>query len=303
MNRQMILCAAICGVLATCFLQNIEAALSPEKVARMKTAATDVFEIEVVEVKFDNEKAIKTNTLITAKIVDVVRAESAAARGETIEIESYEVDGDKLTEGADEKKIVEFIDAVIAPMSPPKIRGGWRGKVYLKANASDAAPKRFHLAAFGHSFEAGESLQLIEATGRKPIVVRNSMIGFRPTQHFYVLGDQHAVLRLVFNGNDDDAFSLGATIYRFNESATQESLSKWVNNQHSDGLYPSVPKPESTVAVPAEYCKVLSVRASKTELEPKGQYRAFDVKFKINAFTAGDQVRFKEFTGAAVAHR
>ena len=40
------------------------------------------------------------------------------------------------------------------------------------------------------------------------------------------------------------------------EKTTEEGLKKWLNNQHSDGLFPEVPIPTSTGELPAGVCAV-----------------------------------------------
>jgi len=37
-----------------------------------------------------------------------------------------------------------------------------------------------------------------------------------------------------------------ATVYIFDDSVTEDGLKKWLNNQHSDGLFVDVPEPTST---------------------------------------------------------
>ena len=152
MKRRTVCCVMILSALTMYVARQTEGAISPSRVAEMKRAASDVFQIEVFEVKVDNEKEIKSNTLIKAKIVEVVRSSDPVTRGDWIEIESYEVYPDRLRPEPNEDELAKFIDAVFCPMSPPVIRSGWKGKVFLKAKGVKDTTKRFALAVFGHSF-------------------------------------------------------------------------------------------------------------------------------------------------------
>ena len=73
-----------------------------------------------------------------------------------------------------------------------------------------------------------------------------SLYTYGPTQHFYVFESQKAVLSLY--GNDSD-LSVSATVTLFSENETVEGIERWVNNLHSDGLYPEVAEPLANYTV------------------------------------------------------
>ena len=85
--------------------------------------------------------------------------------------------------------------------------------------------------------------------------VRHSMIGPRDTLLFYTFADQRAVLRLQVS-NTDASFPVSGKIHLFAMQATPEGLAKWINNQHSDGLFPEVPEPVETIDLPEGACTV-----------------------------------------------
>ena len=129
MNRTKLITTVILFVSVANIAKVGAAALSPEKIAQMQRDATDVLQIEVV------------------------RSTTSLMRGEWIEIDSYEVDTDRLTSAPDAEDLTELLDAVMGPQAPPTIRRGWKGKVYLNAKEAEGDLKRFNIAVFGHSFQ------------------------------------------------------------------------------------------------------------------------------------------------------
>ncbi len=80
--------------------------------------------------------------------------------------------------------------------------------------------------------------------------IRYGQIGPRDTLIFYTFGDQDAVLQLEIK-HAEGKFTLSGKMQLFKEGTGAEEIGKWINNQHSCGLFPDVPKP-TTVALPAE---------------------------------------------------
>ena len=71
---------------------------------------------------------------VTAEVTKVDRSKSGRKVGDTIKFESY-----------------HNLVPVIGPLSPPKLKAGWTGTVYLSAAEGDSPYK---LAVYGHSFVA-----------------------------------------------------------------------------------------------------------------------------------------------------
>ena len=82
-----------------------------------------------------------------------------------------------------------------------------------------------------------------------------SMIGPRNTLIFYTFVDQQAILSLTID-NKDESFPVSGRVLLFDEETTEEGLKKWINNQHSDGLYPDIPDPIFTKVLPEGSCVV-----------------------------------------------
>lgn len=85
--------------------------------------------------------------------------------------------------------------------------------------------------------------------------IRHGQIGPRDTLIFYTFGDQDAVLQLNIK-HQAGKFTLSGKMHLFKDGTGAEAIGKWINNQHSCGLFPDVPKPESTVDLPAGACTV-----------------------------------------------
>ena len=93
--------------------------------------------------------------------------------------------------------------------------------------------------------------------------VWQSMMGYRNTAVFYTFKDKKAVLQLVV-GNKDTKFPVKATIVLFPEATTADGLKKWLNNQHSDALYPDAAQPEKVINLPDNLAESKKFKALKT---------------------------------------
>ena len=86
--------------------------------------------------------------------------------------------------------------------------------------------------------------------GATKLQVCDSMVGFRDTLLFYAFKGQQAVLTIQI-GNSDTTFPARATLYLFAPDTSGEAIDKWINNQHSDGLFADAPEPVSEFKLPA----------------------------------------------------
>lgn len=96
-----------------------------------------------------------------------------------------------------------------------------------------------------------------------------SQVGFTSTRIFYTLASRNAIV-VVHIDNSSSKFPVGAKVYQFAKEVAAEDLGKWVNNQHSDGLFPDVPNPIATHQLPAQSIKTVS---SKRIGQVKGGFR------------------------------
>ncbi|VTS08682.1 hypothetical protein [Tuwongella immobilis] len=125
-----------------------------------------------------------------------------------------------------------------------------------------------------------------------------SQIGYTSTRLFYTLADQRVVIVLSVD-NSKKGFPVSGKLYQFAKDVTPEGLAKWLNNQHSDGLYPEVPEPKSVVNLPAEACQSgeSKVQGQKRVLETTYQHHR--VTIKLTDVNVGDQFRLSAFTDTA----
>jgi hypothetical protein len=111
--------------------------------------------------------------------------------------------------------------------------------------------------------------------------VRHSMMGMRDTLLFYTFAEKSAVLVLNI-GNKDAAMSVTGTVHLFAAGTTAEDLGKWINNQHSDGLFPDVPDPSLSSKLPDGTCTVTARELTGHEKQPDGKNSFGDWKIKLS---------------------
>ncbi|MGL4399493.1 MAG: hypothetical protein ACRCXD_06470, partial [Luteolibacter sp.] len=110
--------------------------------------------------------------------------------------------------------------------------------------------------------------------------VRHSMIGPRDTLIFYTFAEKAAVLVLRID-NTAAALPVSATVQLFAPGTTAEALGKWVNNQHSDGLFPDAPEPTATVKLPDGTCTVTAREVTGKEKQALNEDVFADYKVKL----------------------
>lgn len=130
------------------------------------------------------------------------------------------------------------------------------------------------------------------------IEVTDSMIGFRDTLRFYVFEKENAILRVQI-GNQNTEFPITAKLFVFPKDTTAEGLAKWVNNQHSDGLYVDPAEPTATHEIPVTTYKVKSHELGKVEERPNGKSARYTVVFEFKDIPAFGEIKIKDFTDTA----
>ncbi len=132
--------------------------------------------------------------------------------------------------------------------------------------------------------------------------VTQSMIGYRDTLLFYTFAAEKAVL-VVSIDNKSEKFPMTGKLYVFAKETTAEGFEKWINNQHSDGLFPDVPEPVATHDIPVASFSLISqkmVEAIKNETF--GSFKRYDVEFKVEKVPAFGEIKIKDFTDTASVH-
>ncbi len=145
--------------------------------------------------------------------------------------------------------------------------------------------------------------QILDASSKQvqKLEVSQSLGGFRNTLIFYTFQEQKAVLKVVID-NKSTKFPLAATLYTFADDVNEEGLKKWLNNQHSDGLFVDVPDPTATHKIPAGSCKTLSHKLIDQAKSPFGTFDNYSVVFKVSRVAKTGKFRVKDFTDKATVH-
>jgi len=122
-----------------------------------------------------------------------------------------------------------------------------------------------------------------------------SMYARGPTKKFYRVPEAGSVVVVTTGDTAPDA---SATIHIFPEATSPKAIDKWINNRHSDALYPDAAKPERAIAIPAERFHATASDPLDHEVGPNGdEYDRVRVDFTIDGFQDGD-VTVKPSTGS-----
>jgi len=166
--------------------------------------------------------------------------------------------------------------------------------VLLAMSGSLAVAEEIEDAGIQHVLDArGKAVQRLE--------VNSAFGGYRDTLIFYTFADQQAVLKVVID-NKDKAFPVSGTIYAFADDVSEQDLKKWLNNQHSDGLFVDVPKPVATYKIPADTGKTLSRKFLKHTQQRGREYDDYSVIFELTEVKKLGEFRVKIFSDKATVH-
>lgn len=121
--------------------------------------------------------------------------------------------------------------------------------------------------------------------------VRHSMIGMRDTILFYTFAEKSAVLVLRID-NRIAPLPVSATVHLFAPGTPAEDLGKWINNQHSDGLFPEVPEPTLSIKLPDATCTVTDRESVGQEKSPLNEDIFADTKVKLTVKEHREEGKF-----------
>lgn len=125
----------------------------------------------------------------------------------------------------------------------------------------------------------------------KKIEVRYGDIGPRSTLLFYLFKEKKSILRIHID-KKKDKINLDSKIYFFDKMVTDEGMKKWVNNQHSCGVYPDVPKPIKTILMAKDNYTIKSIKTIGENKDVfKNVFIDHEIKLEFSDFT--DKVNFK----------
>lgn len=119
---------------------------------------------------------------------------------------------------------------------------------------------------------------------------------YRSTMQIYHYTDQNSVLIIVFD-NQSTEFEPSIELHLFDDTANAESISMWINNQHSDGLFINPPKP--AVSVPISKDNISITSKSLREKQPGlPEFASYRLEFTIDNYFEAGIVHLNGFSGA-----
>jgi len=125
------------------------------------------------------------------------------------------------------------------------------------------------------------ALRQINVEGAKFDHVRHFLGGFRNTIVFITIPEQQAVVKLVVDPTSREFPTMGQVIL-FTQDTNAEMIAKWINNQHSCGLFPDVAEPVFTGNLPEGCCVVIDREKVGEAIGPMDQAPYHDYKLKIS---------------------
>jgi hypothetical protein len=172
----------------------------------------------------------------------------------------------------------------------------------MPVQPTDFAEEAFFLSLFTLNAMAAPvaaERELAVKTAKKQ-QVRHSMVGIRDTLVFYTLADQKAVIVLRID-NKGAKLAVSGTVYLFANDTTEEGMGKWINNQHSDGLFTEVPEPIGSFQLPAENCSITErkvIGKEKQELDQK-EFADYEVKVSVKEHKVEGEFHLSAFEDVA----
>jgi len=102
--------------------------------------------------------------------------------------------------------------------------------------------------------------------------------------------------------NKDKSFPMKGALFFFSENIKEEGINKWINNQHSDGLFIDAPQPTGTRELPAETCKVTKHKYLDRGRMGLGNYDNYGVSYQVKDFDDKKGLKIKGFKGETKVH-
>ncbi len=156
-------------------------------------------------------------------------------------------------------------------------------------------------STLGHGWASLNEVMVKEQVKPEKVEVAYSMLGFRNTLVFYTFEKQKVVLKILID-NQDQSFPLSGELFQFDSTTTAQNLKNWINNQHSDAIFPDVPQPVFTKKLPKGFCKVIAseqIRAHDNPGPVPGKFTEFKVQYSVKARNVGKNIKIPSFADDA----
>ncbi len=150
------------------------------------------------------------------------------------------------------------------------------------------------IASLLHFLASCESIDVAELNNptptAKPTILTIdryfSPYSFGPLLRLYNYEDENVILKVRIS-NDALNLPIKATLYRFDPRADDKSISKWINNQHSDGLSPIAAQPVEEIDV-SDKISITSVGKGSEVIGKRGeQYSKHEITYLVDELQIG----------------
>lgn len=139
-------------------------------------------------------------------------------------------------------------------------------------------------------------------TTTKTITQCFCIVRFRSTLQFYHFEEKNAVLLIEFDNQTRD-FERTAGIVLFDANASKDGVSKWINNQHSDGLYFDYAKPMATFPLGPDAISITSSAfVEKLTGDSDDEYEQTRIEFTVSNLSEPDSYFLNGFADQTVVY-
>jgi len=174
----------------------------------------------------------------------------------------------------------------------------------MATSASSSLPARAVLPVLSADTAGGRALDISADAGVTKQVVDRYFSPYRygPTQIFYTLPHDAAMVRVQFPA-DSAGFTFTVTVYLFEDGTTADRIAQFVNNLHSDALYPDPPLPTSQTMIPASALTIIGSDLTGHTAGPQGdEYDDYAVEFQVDAHVQPGLFLLAGFDGVVGVH-
>jgi len=125
---------------------------------------------------------------------------------------------------------------------------------------------------------------------------------FSNTLEFYHFHEQNVVLLIEFDNQKAD-FDPTASLALFDSGTTSDAIAKWINNQHSDGLYVDAAEPVKTYALSPDTVSITSTAFLGCLSGDFGdEYEKYMIEFTVSNLSDSGFYFLNGFADQSVVH-
>jgi len=125
-----------------------------------------------------------------------------------------------------------------------------------------------------------------------------SLHQYGPTQKFFHLKEQNSVIHI--ETSYDSSFETSVTVNIF-ENNSKTDVDKWINNQHSDGIYADAPKPIEVFTLSKNQFSLKPVFIENTSFGDNEAYDSYNIELTVDSVSE-EYFSLMEFTAYYSVH-